>query len=162
MMITQTISHFNTCGLFLIPHVAFCMLDAMHRVTHRLYILLHIRNRVFSILSAELHDRGTNIAPSESPAIFFACSGVEIPKPTAHGMSFAFFTSSTIAPISVVISLLVPVTPSEDTQYTKPDASFAIMLILSWEVGAMREIHVHVVLLAHNIELLFLLIRNIR
>ena len=55
-------------------------------------------------------------------------------------MSFAFFTSSTIAPISVVISLLVPVTPSEDTQYTKPDASFAIMLILSWEVGAMREI----------------------
>ena len=55
-------------------------------------------------------------------------------------MSFAFFTSSTIAPISVVISLLVPVTPSEDTQYTKPDASFAIMLMRSWEVGAMREI----------------------
>ena len=80
------------------------------------------------------------IAPSERPAIFFACSGVEIPKPTAHGISFAFFTSFTIAPISVVISLLVPVTPSEDTQYTKPDASFAIMLILSWEVGAMREI----------------------
>ena len=43
------------------------------------------------------------ITPSDCPAIFFACSGFEIPKPTAQGISFAFFTSSTIASISVVI-----------------------------------------------------------
>ena len=32
----------------------------MHRITHRLHVFLHIRNRIFSIRSAELHDRGTN------------------------------------------------------------------------------------------------------
>lgn len=44
------------------------------------------------------------ITPSDCAAIFFACSAPEIPNPTAHGMSFCFFTNSTIAPISVVIS----------------------------------------------------------
>ena len=44
---------------------------------------------------------------------------VEIPKPTAHGMSgLAAFTRRTMAPISVVIWLRTPVTPREDTQYT--------------------------------------------
>ena len=71
------------------------------------------------------------IAPSDWAAIFFACSGVEMPNPTAHGMSFAAFTSFTIAPISVVIWVLVPVTPREETQYTKPFASFAIRVIRS-------------------------------
>ena len=42
---------------------------------------------------------------------------------------FHLFTSFTIAPISVVIADLVPVTPSEETQYTNPDASFAIIRI---------------------------------
>ena len=56
------------------------------------------------------------IAPSDWPAIFFACSGVEIPKPTAHGISFAAFTSLTIDPISVVMLERIPVTPSDDTQ----------------------------------------------
>ena len=36
-----------------------------------------------------------------------------------------------VAPISVVIADLVPVTPSEETQYTNPDASFAIIRIRS-------------------------------
>ena len=97
-------------------------------ILHRFHILLYIRNTVF------LHDAAHSftmaeptIAPSDWSAIFFACSGVEIPKPTAQGISFAAFTSFTIAPISVVIWLLVPVTPREDTQYTKPSASFAIM-----------------------------------
>ena len=56
------------------------------------------------------------MTPSAEAAIFFACSGVEIPNPIAQGMSFAFFTSSTISPTLVVISVLVPVTPSEETQ----------------------------------------------
>lgn len=42
--------------------------------------------------------------------------------------------------MSVVILLLVPVTPSEDTQYTNPSASFAIIPILSQLVGAINEI----------------------
>jgi hypothetical protein len=42
--------------------------------------------------------------------------------------------------MSVVILFLVPVTPSEDTQYTNPSASFAIIPILSQLVGAINEI----------------------
>ena len=56
------------------------------------------------------------IAPSDTAAIFAACSGVEIPNPMAHGMSFASLTSFTMAPMSVVISFRTPVTPREDTQ----------------------------------------------
>ena len=55
------------------------------------------------------------IAPSERAAMFFACSGVEMPKPTAQGMSVLAFTSFVIAPMSVVILVLVPVTPREET-----------------------------------------------
>ena len=54
------------------------------------------------------------MAPSDTAAIFAACSGVEMPKPTAHETSgLASFTNRTIATISVVISLLTPVTPKE-------------------------------------------------
>ena len=56
------------------------------------------------------------ITPSDFAAIFAACSGFEMPKPIAAGMSDTLFTSSTIAPTSVVISLRTPVTPSDDTQ----------------------------------------------
>ena len=55
------------------------------------------------------------MAPSDNPAIFFACSGVEIPKPTAQGISVFSFTNFTMAPMSVVISLRTPVTPRLDT-----------------------------------------------
>ena len=55
------------------------------------------------------------MAPSEREAIFAACSGVWMPNPTAQGTFAAFRTRAVIAPISVVISLLVPVTPSEET-----------------------------------------------
>ena len=57
--------------------------------------------RVISILANRLVDRGHNvtilmiadptIAPSEISAIFFACSGVEMPKPIAQGMSVSIF-----------------------------------------------------------------------
>ena len=80
------------------------------------------------------------IAPSEQEAISYACSGVAIPKPIAHGISDTFFTCSTISLIFVVILLLTPVTPSEDTQYKNPFASPAIIRILSFEVGAIIDI----------------------
>ena len=56
------------------------------------------------------------MAPSDTAAIFAACSGVEIPNPMAHGMSFASLTSFTMAPMSVVISFRTPVTPRDETQ----------------------------------------------
>ena len=40
---------------------------------------------------------------------------------------------------SVVISLLVPVTPRLDTMYKNPLASFAIIAMRSSDVGAIRE-----------------------
>ena len=49
-----------------------------------------------------------------------ACSGVEMPKPTAQGMDVDSRTSRTRAPMSVVISLRTPVTPREETIYKKP------------------------------------------
>ena len=49
------------------------------------------------------------MAPSERSAIFFACAGVEMPKPTAQGMDVFSRTSFTIPPMSVVISLRTPV-----------------------------------------------------
>ena len=64
-------------------------------------------------------------------AISPACSGVEMPKPTAHGMSFAALTRLTIAPMSVVMDDRIPVTPRDETQYTNPSASFAIRVIRS-------------------------------
>ena len=55
------------------------------------------------------------IAPSETSAIFRACSGVEIPNPTAHGILLCRRTTDTIDARSVVISLRVPVTPRLET-----------------------------------------------
>ena len=51
------------------------------------------------------------MAPSEISAIFFACLGVEMPKPIAHGTSVFSLITLTIEARSVLISLLVPVTP---------------------------------------------------
>ena len=79
------------------------------------------------------------IAPSEMSAIFFACSGVEMPNPIAHGTSVFSLTTLTIEARSVLISLLVPVTPRLDTIYRKPSASLAIMAMRFSEVGAMRD-----------------------
>ena len=57
------------------------------------------------------------MAPSDTAAMAAACSGVEIPKPTAQGIpGLARRTSSTMAPTSVVIWRRMPVTPREDTQ----------------------------------------------
>ncbi len=78
------------------------------------------------------------MAPSERSAIFFACAGVEMPKPTAQGMDVFARTSFTIAPMSVVISLRTPVTPMDDTMYKKPSASLAIIATRFSLVGAMR------------------------
>ena len=56
------------------------------------------------------------MAPSERSAIAFACAGVEMPKPTAQGMSVFSRTTRTMEARSVVISLRVPVTPRLDTR----------------------------------------------
>ena len=56
------------------------------------------------------------MAPSEIPAIFRACSGVEMPKPMAQGISVFWRTTSTMEARSVLISLLVPVTPRLETR----------------------------------------------
>ena len=55
------------------------------------------------------------IAPSERLAIFFACSGVEMPKPMAQGISVFSRTRETMEARSVLISLRSPVTPSDET-----------------------------------------------
>lgn len=46
------------------------------------------------------------MAPSEISAIFFACSGVEMPNPIAQGTSVFFLITFTIESKSVLISLL--------------------------------------------------------
>ena len=55
------------------------------------------------------------ITPSATFAIFSACSGVFIPKPTAAGTSVTSLISSKIDFKSVLISLLIPVTPNDET-----------------------------------------------
>ena len=55
------------------------------------------------------------MAPSDRSAIRFPCSGVEMPKPTAQGISVLERISRTMLSRSVVISLRVPVTPRLDT-----------------------------------------------
>ena len=80
------------------------------------------------------------MAPSDRPAIFAACSGVEIPKPTAQGTFVFSRTTLMMDARSVVISLRVPVTPRLETMYRNPSASRAIMAIRFSEVGAIREI----------------------
>ena len=79
------------------------------------------------------------IAPSETSAIFLACSGVDMPKPTAQGTFVFSRTTLTIEAMSVFISLLVHVTPRLDTIYKNPSASFAIMAILFSDVGAISD-----------------------
>ena len=60
------------------------------------------------------------MAPSAMPAIFAACSGVEMPKPMAQGVLVFSRNTFTMAARSVLISLRVPVTPRLDTIYKKP------------------------------------------
>ncbi len=80
------------------------------------------------------------MAPSLFAAISAACSGLEMPKPMATGVSVALRIWATMESRSVVIFERVPVTPSELTQYTKPCASRAIMSMRSSEVGAIMLI----------------------
>ena len=80
------------------------------------------------------------MAPSDFAAISPACSGVEMPKPTAHGMSFAALTRLTIAPMSVVMDDRIPVTPRDETRVHESFTSFAIRVIRSQDGGAIREI----------------------
>ena len=54
-------------------------------------------------------------APANNMVIFAACSGVEIPKPIAQGISVLLRTTSVIAARSVLISLRTPVTPRLET-----------------------------------------------
>ena len=53
--------------------------------------------------------------PVIQAAMLLACSGWEMPKPTAQGHLLFSRTSRTMAPISVVMALRTPVTPREDT-----------------------------------------------
>lgn len=55
------------------------------------------------------------MAPSEMSAIFFACSGVEMPNPMAQGIRVFSRTTFIMAARSVLISLLTPVTPRLET-----------------------------------------------
>ena len=71
--------------------------------------------RVLAVLGKELDDGGATIAPSERSAIFFACSGVEMPKPMAQGISVFSRTRETMEARSLLISLRSPVTPSDET-----------------------------------------------
>ena len=81
------------------------------------------------------------MTPSATAAMSRACSGVDMPKPTAHGTSgAASFARRTMAPTSVAMDERTPVTPSDDTQYRKPSASRAIMATRSSDVGATSEI----------------------
>ena len=79
------------------------------------------------------------ITPSESSAIFPACSGVEIPKPMAHGISVFSLTVFTIEARSVLIYDLVPVTTRLETIYKNPSASFAIIAMRFSDVGAIID-----------------------
>ena len=92
-----------------------------------------------SVVGADLYLKG-HLTMGTLIAIFLACSGVDMPKPMAQGISVFFLTTSTIEARSVFISVLVPVTPRLDTIYKKPSASFAIMEIRFSDVGAIREI----------------------
>ena len=80
------------------------------------------------------------MAPSERPAILRACSGVEMPKPTAQGIRVFSLMAAMTDSRSVLISLRTPVTPRLETTYIKPSASRAILAIRFSEVGAIREI----------------------
>lgn len=131
---------FGKTEAFLFHFLYSSCLSLTHSVFHRLYIILYIWDAVFSMCGTNFHNGGAYNRTVGLGSHFLCLLGVEMPKPTAHGMSFASFTSFTIAPISVVIRVLVPVTPREETQYTKPFASFAIRVIRSWDVGAIREI----------------------
>ena len=51
------------------------------------------------------------ITPSATFAIFSACSGVLIPKPTAAGTSVTSLISLKIDSKSVLISLIYPISP---------------------------------------------------
>ena len=55
------------------------------------------------------------MTPSEKADICLACSGVEIPNPTAQGIFVFFRTSFRMGVKSVLISFLVPVTPRLET-----------------------------------------------
>ncbi|GHU98049.1 hypothetical protein FACS1894211_01150 [Clostridia bacterium] len=56
------------------------------------------------------------ITPSDTAARSRACSGVEIPNPTAHGIDETALAWRIISEMFVLILLRIPVTPSEDTQ----------------------------------------------
>ena len=55
------------------------------------------------------------IAPSANEHCSFACSGVWMPNPTAHGRSVTSRTFSMISRLSVRMLSRVPVTPSDET-----------------------------------------------
>ena len=69
----------------------------------------------FPYFSSNLMMAEPTMAPSEREAIFLACSGVEMPKPMAQGMSVLWRTEATMEARSVLISLRTPVTPRLET-----------------------------------------------
>lgn len=90
---------------------------------HTLYIFCNIRHAVFSVFLTQLNDCTSNDR-TVCALTHLRCllrSGDSESDRTWNIISS--FTSFTIAPMSVVIADLVPVTPSEETQYTNPDAS---------------------------------------
>ena len=130
--------HFNAAFLMFFFYFLCKICQFCHQAVAIASFMMRTNSAIFAgLFSPYPAQRRTIGDPTMTPsalfAISFACSGPEIPKPIAHGTSLTCFAVLIIAPTSVVIRLLVPVTPSEDTQYKNPVASAAIILILSWE-----------------------------
>ena len=134
----------------------------MHRVTHGLHILFHIRNRIFSIRSAELHDRGTNdsaVGETCHLLCLLRCGNSETNR-TRNVLRFLheFYHRADIR------CDLAYRSGNAERRYAIYKAGRLFRDHADTLVGGRgnERDHVHVILLAHNIELLFLLIRNIR
>lgn len=92
-----------------------CARSSAHGVLHAFDVGTDLLRCGSAVLLQQLDDGRPTIAPSAMPAIFAACSGVEMPKPMAQGVLVFSRTTFTMAARSVLISLRVPVTPRLDT-----------------------------------------------
>lgn len=66
------------------------MSNIFHCIFHFFYIASNVLRRRFPIFSNNFTIAEPTITPSATPAIFFACSGVEMPNPIAHGILCTF------------------------------------------------------------------------
>ena len=130
---------FGKTEAFLFHFLYSSCLSLTHSVFHRLYIILYIWDAVFSMCGTNFHNGGAyNRTVGLGSHFLCLLRGGDAEAYCTGNVLCSFYQLH--APISVVIWVLVPVTPREETQYTKPFASFAIRVIRSWDVGAIREI----------------------